>query len=98
MHCLTEQPDGSLILLVYVQPKASRNRIVGLHGDAVKISITAPPVDGKANAGVIKLLAKFFHLPKSAITIISGESSRSKRLRLEGIEPDKAHALLSPCL
>ena len=69
-----------LQLQLYVQPKASRDQVVGLHCDAVKISITAPPVDGKANAHVIKLLARWFAVTTSQVELQRGELSRHKQL------------------
>ena len=77
-----EWQGEDLILRVRVQPKASRDEISGLQGDALKVRITAPPVDGKANAHLIKFLAKQFGVAKSSITLISGESGRDKRLRI----------------
>ncbi|WP_294946204.1 DUF167 family protein YggU [Sulfurivirga sp.] len=75
--------DGDdLILPVLLQPKASRDRIAGWHGEELKIQITAPPVDGKANAHLIKFLAKQFKVAKGQIEIESGELSRHKRLRI----------------
>ncbi len=82
---LRKEKGGTVSLLIYVQPKASRNKVVGLHDDAVKISTTAPPVEGKANAAVIKILSKFFNLPKSAIALQAGRESRKKRFSLSGI-------------
>jgi uncharacterized protein (TIGR00251 family) len=72
----------ALILPILLQPKASRDRLVGWQGDALKITITAPPVDGKANAQLIKFLSKQFKVPKSAITIEAGTLSRHKRVRI----------------
>jgi len=67
MTYLREQADGaSVSLSIHVQPKVSRTRIAGLHGDAVKLCITSPPVDGKANAAVIEFFAKLFKIPKAA--------------------------------
>ena len=82
---LALNPDNSLVLTVYVQPKASQTKVVGIHGDALKISVTAPPVEGKANAALIKFLAKLLGIPKSAITIQSGEQGRTKRFLLRGL-------------
>ncbi|MCU7905211.1 MAG: DUF167 family protein [Candidatus Thiodiazotropha sp. (ex Epidulcina cf. delphinae)] len=77
-----EQDD--LILHLRIQPKASRDRFVGPYGeDEYKVTITAPPVDGKANAGLIKFIAKSFRLPRSRVLLISGDASRSKCLRLK---------------
>jgi uncharacterized protein (TIGR00251 family) len=99
MTYLREQADGaSVSLSVHVQPKASRTRIAGLHGDAVKLCITSPPVDGKANAAVIAFFAKLFKIPKAAVVIASGETSRDKRLVLTGISAAQAEAVLQPLL
>jgi uncharacterized protein (TIGR00251 family) len=80
MECITELPNKSLLLDVYVQPRASRNRIAGMHGNAVKLCITAPPVDDKANAAVVAFLAKLFGLPKSALQIKTGRQARNKKI------------------
>jgi len=96
---LRGQADGnSISLVIHVQPKSSRTRITGLHGDALKLCITAPPVDGKANATVIQFFAKLFKVPKAAVTIASGETSRDKRLVLVGISLAQAEAILQPLL
>lgn len=76
--------DGdALILSCHLQPKASRDEISGLHGDSVKIRITAPPIEGRANTQLIRFLAKTFGVPKRAVSIISGELGRQKRVRIE---------------
>ncbi len=75
--------DGNLILNCHLQPKASNNAIVGLQGENVKIRITAPPIEGKANAHLVKFLAKQFGVAKSAVSILSGELGRQKRVRIE---------------
>lgn len=99
MTYLREQADGaSVSLSVHVQPKASRTRIAGFHGDAVKLCITSPPVDGKANAAVIEFFAKLFKIPKAAVSIASGETSRDKRLVLAGISAAQAETVLQPLL
>jgi len=72
--------DDRLTLNVRVQPRASRDEIVGIQGNHVKVRITAPPVDGKANAHLIQFLAQEFGVPKSRITLIGGECGREKRL------------------
>jgi uncharacterized protein (TIGR00251 family) len=66
-----------------VQPRASRDRIVGPLGERLKISITAPPVDGKANSHLCRFLAKAFAVPNSRVTVVGGLSSRDKRLRID---------------
>lgn len=78
-----EQPDG-LVLRVVVQPRASRSEFCGLQGDELKLRLTAPPVDGAANACCQEFLAKLFRVPKSAVRIESGETSRHKRIRVLG--------------
>ena len=99
MTYLRKQADGSSISLsVHVQPRASRTRIAGLHGDALKLCITTPPVDGKANAAVIEFLARLFKIPKTAVTLASGEASRDKRLILAGVSAAQAETVLQPFL
>jgi uncharacterized protein (TIGR00251 family) len=67
-----------LILFVHVQPRASQTCIVGVHGDKLKVKITAAPVDGKANAQVLKLFSKIFGVAKSQIILQIGKTSRDK--------------------
>ncbi|MBO3278293.1 DUF167 domain-containing protein [Pseudomonas schmalbachii] len=75
--------DGEdLILDCHLQPKASRDEFAGLHGERLKIRLTAPPVEGKANAHLMAFLAKAFGVPKSAVQLISGELNRQKRVRI----------------
>ncbi len=81
--------DG-IVLALHVQPRASKNRFMGRHGEAVKLAVTAPPTDGKANKAVIAYLSSFFKIPKSAVTIKSGRQSRKKRIFLNGISLDEA--------
>lgn len=71
-----------LLLQLYVQPKASRDQIIGLHGAEIKLAITAPPVDGKANAHIQKLLAKMFAVSKSQVVLTKGELSRHKQVQI----------------
>lgn len=79
-----EQADG-LVLRVVVQPRASRCEFSGIQGDELKLRLTAPPVDGAANACCQEFLAKLFRVPKSAVRIEAGETSRHKRIRLLGV-------------
>jgi len=73
----------ALVLNIRVQPRASRDEIVGPLGGSLKVRITAPPVDGKANAHLIKYLAKAFGVPRARVTLLGGESGRDKRLRID---------------
>jgi len=74
--------DDTLWLSCHLQPKASSDEFVGIHGDRVKIRITAPPVDGKANAHLIGFLAKAFGVAKQAVTIERGDSGRQKTVSI----------------
>ncbi len=77
----------SLIINCHLQPRASKDEFAGLHGQSLKIRIKAPPVDGKANDYLMKFLAKQFGVSKRSITIISGELSREKRIKID--EPQR---------
>jgi uncharacterized protein (TIGR00251 family) len=77
-----QDKSNGMILKVFVQPRSSKNMIAGQHGDALKIKLKAPPVDGAANKMCIQYLAKSLKIPKSSIEIISGHTSRTKRLLL----------------
>ena len=79
MSSIIKKPDG-IILKIYVQPKASNNAVVGIHDDAIKIRLTAPPIDGEANKMCVKFLAKQLGIPKTSIDIISGQTSRTKQV------------------
>jgi uncharacterized protein (TIGR00251 family) len=83
---ITENEQG-LIFKIFVQPRSSKNEIKGLHGDALKVRLTAPPVDGAANKMCVKFLSKCFEISKSNIEVVSGLSSRTKRIC---IKPDKS--------
>lgn len=96
--CLSVDREGLVSLSLYVQPRASRTAIVGLHDGRLKLAITAPPVEGQANSQVIAFLAKLFRVPKSGITLESGDLGRSKRLTIAGINLAEATRRLSPLL
>lgn len=81
MSAVEQLPDA-MVLRLYIQPKASRDQIVGLHGEELKVAITAPPVDGQANAHLIKFLAKQFKVAKGMIVIEKGELGRHKQVRI----------------
>ncbi len=83
-----------LLLAVRVQPRASRDELVGPLGDELKIRLTAPPVDGKANAHLVKVLAKAFGVPRNAVILLSGDTGRSKRLRIE--KPARLPKIIAP--
>ena len=80
-----------LVFKVHIQPRSAANRIAGVREDAVKIRLTAPPVDGEANRSCIKFLAKKLNVAKSDLEIISGASSRSKKIQVR-LADDKTRA------
>lgn len=77
-----ESHDGALRLRLYIQPKAHSDRIVGLYGDELKVTITAAPVDGQANTHLIKFLARQFRVAKSQVLIEKGELGRHKQVKI----------------
>lgn len=79
---LREEP-GAVVLAVHVQPGAKRTEAAGTHGDALKIRLAAPPVDGKANAELVRFLAEAFGVPKRQVAILHGATSREKRVRID---------------
>jgi len=83
--------DGRVRFAVRVQPRASSNEIAGVHGDAVKIRLTAPPVDGAANEELVAFLSKVFVVARKSVRILAGESSRSKIVEIEGITERAVH-------
>ncbi len=88
------EKDGAQTFNVRVQPKASSDRIMGEYNGALKIAVTTAPEGGKANRAVVKLLAKLLRVPKADIEIISGATSRNKRLKITGIRPSQIENLL----
>jgi uncharacterized protein (TIGR00251 family) len=87
-------PDG-IVINVRVIPRAGRSRLDGTRGDAVLVRLNAAPVDGKANDELIALLAAALSVPPRAISILAGEHSRQKRLRISGIDAPTAQARLA---
>ncbi|MGE0385283.1 MAG: DUF167 domain-containing protein [Gammaproteobacteria bacterium] len=71
-----------LFLSVRLQPRASRTEVTGLHGAQVRIRVTAPPVDGRANEDLLRLLAGEFDVPRSSVELVGGAQSRDKRVRV----------------
>ena len=78
----TREHSEGVVFKVFVQPRSSKNAIVGAHGDALKIKVTAPPVAGAANKMCIRFLAKCLGIPHFMIDIISGQNSRTKQILL----------------
>jgi uncharacterized protein len=74
---------------VKVHPRAKKNAITGEFGDALKLALTAPPVEGRANEACIELLANLLKVPRSSVTIASGETSRNKVVRVAGLSAEE---------
>jgi uncharacterized protein (TIGR00251 family) len=85
-------------LTVRVHPGARRNAIAGTHDGAIKISLTTPPTDGCANAALIVFLADHLNIPRAHITLVTGATTRTKTLHLEGLTPEALTAALEPSL
>ena len=98
MDGITNRNDNNIALNVYVQPRASRNRVAGMHGNAIKICVTAPPVENKANGAVIHFFADLFGVPKSAVSIKSGRQGRHKKVLIHNIALEEAEEILSRAL
>jgi uncharacterized protein len=81
-------------LAIRVQPRAKRTEVAGERGGAVLIRVSAPPVDGKANDAVVRLIAERVDVPRSAVRIVKGETARDKLVRIEGLSADEAWARL----
>lgn len=81
---------------VRTQPASSKDQVVGLHDDAIKIKIAAPAVDGKANQHLIKFLAKKLSIPKRDIDITKGQTSRLKTIQINGLTSEQIHQALLP--
>jgi hypothetical protein len=90
---IKDTPSGATFA-VRLHPRAKKNAITGTLGDALKISLTAPPVEGKANDACIEFLAGLLKLPRSSITIAAGQTSRNKLIRISGVSAAEVEARL----
>jgi len=88
--------DKGVVVDIFVQPRASKTMVSGIHNNALKVKLTSPPVDGEANKALIKFLSKLFKVPKSTITIIRGETSRSKQvlIPMDDTSRDRINSIL----
>ena len=89
------EEGGACTFRVRVAPRGRRNEIVGEHGDAIKVRVQAPPVEGKANEALREFLAEQLGIPCRDVEIVSGHASRWKRVKADGVPPDAIEALLS---
>jgi len=94
---LKESTSG-VTFAIKVHPRARKNAITGTVGDALKLALTAPPVDGKANQAVIEFFADLFAITRSSVTIASGETSRTKVIRVSGISADQVRQRLTSAM
>ena len=93
MSWLVATKDG-VVLRLHIQPGAKKTEIVGLHGEALKIRLAAPPVDGKANAALLEFLAEKLGVGRTALYLVSGQTSRTKRVGIDGCSAEELRALL----
>jgi len=88
---IEEMPGGCVRIRLRIQPRSSKNAVEGAYGDALKVRLTAPPVEGEANKSLVKFLSKILGVKKGDITLESGEKSRDKMVLVSGL--DEAEAL-----
>ncbi len=84
--------DGAAIISVHVQPRAAKNCCCGVHGEALKVSVKAPPVDGKANKAVGAYLAELLGVSRRSVVLLAGRQSRKKMFLLESLTEEEARA------
>lgn len=85
---------GGAVFAVKIHPRAKKNAITGVVGEALKLAVIAPPIDGRANAACIEFFANLFTVPRSSVTIASGETSRRKVIRVAGLSADEVRGKL----
>ena len=95
MALVVSKTDEGCVFQVRVVPRSRRDEVSGVHGDALKVRLTAPPVEGKANRALQKFLSKRLDVPPSAIEILSGHASRIKRVCAHGVSPAAVQSLLA---
>jgi uncharacterized protein (TIGR00251 family) len=94
MVAIQNSPNGATFA-VKVRPRARKNAITGEIGDALKVALTAPPVDGRANEACIEFFAKLLKVPRSSVTITSGQTSRNKVIRVAGLSEEEIRKRLN---
>lgn len=93
---MIEAVDGGIVICIRVIPRAARSGVVGVRDDAVLVRLQAPPVEGAANGALIEILAEALGVSRRAVTILTGERSRRKRVHVSGIDRATAVARLTP--
>ncbi|HEY1080466.1 MAG TPA: DUF167 family protein [Bdellovibrio sp.] len=91
---MIESIKGGVRLHLFIQPKSSKNEVVGIHNGEIKIKITAPPIDGRANEDLIEYLSDLFDVPKRDIILAKGETGRHKTVDIAGVDESAARLLL----
>ncbi|HSL41243.1 MAG TPA: DUF167 domain-containing protein [Desulforhopalus sp.] len=92
------QKDGAVLLRLYVQPKAAKCRLIGLHDGWLKLTVTSPPLDGRANLEVVCFVADFFGLSRMDVTLRSGSHSRKKQVTITGRDEATLRARVAEAL
>lgn len=90
---MIESIKGGVRVHLFIQPKSSKNEVVGPHNGEIKIKITAPPIDGRANEGLIEFLSDHFDIPKRNVLLVKGDTGRHKTIDLIGVEETTAKNL-----
>ncbi len=94
MSSYIKDRSGNVELCVYCQPRASKTEIVGWHGDALKVRIVAPPVEGQANIELCKFIAQYLGAARQDVQILSGKNARQKRVLIKGMTAQDVQARL----
>jgi uncharacterized protein len=84
------RPDGTLVVAIHAQPGARRTEVAGVHGQALRIRIAAPPVEGRANEALVEFLARLFEVARRDVVLVAGETSRQKRFEIRASHVDPA--------
>ncbi len=95
MRAVLSADGDACVVPVYAQPRASRTAVVGVHDGMLKIALAAPPVDGEANAALVRFFAAALGVPRGAVTLMAGATGRRKRVRVEGLDPDQVAGRLA---
>jgi uncharacterized protein len=98
MPYLSALADGTVLISLHVQPKASKTRIVGLYDGCVKIAVAAPPVEGKANKAVVAFVAKILGVPARDVSVKSGSQSKRKLLAVKALDVSEIHSMIEKVL
>ncbi|MDQ1383202.1 MAG: uncharacterized protein QOG65_581 [Actinomycetota bacterium] len=96
MSAIVESGDGGVVVRIHVLPTSGRTEIVGRHGDALKVRVTAPPVDGRATDAARIAVADALGIPPYTVIVVAGERSRFKQLRIAGLEVGEVQQRLAP--